>query len=183
MRKRSTIIFAIAFSVGAVALGYIALGLLPAFIFTFGYVGGLVLWLVVEEKVRLKDISKPYWVTLGLFVVHKAEEREMDFFPRLSELTGVPVPESTSWPAILLYSMAAAWLAVPLLIKLQNDFGYYLAWTFFTSMSILELAHFVFPFFTGEPYGYFPGLATALVLAPAGWWGMMKMSNRHVIVV
>ncbi|MER8476717.1 hypothetical protein [Mesorhizobium sp. M1163] len=90
-------------------------------------------------------------------MLHKIEERELDFFPALSQLAGVPVPEAGSSLAVLLYVLAAGWLLVPLLMPRRYSFGYYLAWTFFTSMGVIELAHFVFPLFMDGPYGYFPG--------------------------
>jgi hypothetical protein len=52
-----------------------------------------------------------------------------------------------------------------------------LAWTFFTSMGITELAHFLLPLLTTEPYGYFPGMASVVVLAPLAWWGMWRLAR------
>ncbi len=56
---------------------------------------------------------------------------------------------------------------------------YYLAWTFFTSMGVIELAHFIFPFFTPEPYGYFPGMVTVVPLAPVAWFGMWRLLSQR----
>lgn len=53
-------------------------------------------------------------------------------------------------------------LLVPILMKRGYQFGQYLAWTFFAAMGITELAHFIFPFFTGEPYQYFPAWRVSL---------------------
>jgi len=110
-----------------------------------------------------------------LFVVHKVEERSLVFFPALSQLTGDPAPPSGTLLGTLLYIFAGAWLLVPWLVERELPFGYYLASTFFFAMGITELAHFVFPFFTGERYGYFPGMASVVFLAPAAWWGLWKM--------
>jgi hypothetical protein len=55
--------------------------------------------------------------------------------------------------------------------------GYYLAWTFFASLGITELAHFVLPLFSEQPYGYFPGMATVVLLAPSAWWGMVRLRS------
>ncbi|HWK55768.1 MAG TPA: hypothetical protein VNQ80_00440 [Parapedobacter sp.] len=68
-----------------------------------------------------------------------------------------------------------AWLAVPTLIKCGREIGYYSIWTLFVSMGVAELAHFVFPFLTDEPYGYFPGMLSVVVLAPLGWWGIYRL--------
>ncbi|WP_439478365.1 hypothetical protein [Brevundimonas sp.] len=53
--------------------------------------------------------------------------------------------------------------------------GDYLAWTFFAAMGITELFHFVFPFLDGGGFSYFPGMASAAVLAAAAWWGMARL--------
>lgn len=178
-KKNSQILIALGFSIAAITTGYIALGLWPAFIFTFGYLGGFILWLFMPMKASFKQISVAYFLTLALFVVHKIEERECNFFPALSKLTGVPVPEATSVPAILLYGIASLWLLIPFLIWKKYTFGYYLAWTFFASMGITELAHFVFPLFRDQPYGYFPGMWSVIPLAPVAWYGMWCLSRKE----
>lgn len=172
-----TIVAAAAFTITALILGYIALGIWPAFVFTFGYVGGFILWLYTPIRAPLRQIAVPFGLTLLFFVVHKIEEREMDFFPALSDITGVPVPDSSSVPAVLLYSIAMVWLVIPLLIWKRYAWGYYLAWTFFASMGFAELAHFIFPLFRNQPYGYFPGMWSVVFLAPCAWWGMLRLKT------
>lgn len=172
------ITIAAAFTCAVLALGYVLLGFLPTFLFAFGFVGGFVLWLLIPSHVRFQDIKLPYFLTLAAFVLHKIEERYWDFFPALSRITGKPMPEPNSFLALLLYAFAGAWLLIPLLVGRGHPLGYYLAWTFFTSMGVIELAHFAFPFFTPEPYGYFPGMTTVVLLAPAGWWGMVRLRRR-----
>jgi hypothetical protein len=78
--------------------------------------------------------------------------------------------------AVLLYAFAATWLLIPWLVGRRHAFGYFLVWTFFASMGITELAHFVFPLFTGAPYGYFPGMASVVPLAPLAWWGIWRLA-------
>ena len=91
-------------------------------------------------------------------------------------MTGVPTPAILSWDVILLVLLSVGgWLSIPWLMNRQPDVGRYLAWTFFTSMGVTELAHFVFPVIVGGPYGYFPGMASVLLLAPAAWWGMTRL--------
>lgn len=175
-----TIIFALLFTAAVLVLGYLMLGLLPMFLFAFGFLGGFILWLVVPTNTSFEAIKMPFFVTLAFFVLHKFEDRYMDFFPRLSEITGVPVPETDSFLVYLLYAFAGAWLLIPYLVKRGYGFGYYLAWTFFTAMGVTELAHFFFPFFTVEPYGYFPGMASVIILAPAAWWGMLRLSRKNI---
>jgi hypothetical protein len=168
---------AAAHTAAIVAIGYVLLGFVGMALFAFGFVGGLMVWLVARDAATFADIRLPYFLTLGFFVLHKVEERELDFFPALSQLTGVPVPQEGSPLALLLYALAAAWLLVPLLMRRGNSFGHYLAWTFFVSMGLVELAHFVFPLFEERPYGYFPGMASVVLLAPAAWWGVWRLSR------
>jgi hypothetical protein len=145
MKKHpSTIVFAALFTIAVLILGYIMLGLLPMFLFAFGLLGGFVLWLLVPTQVSFASIKIPYFLTLVFFVLHKMEERYFDFFPALSKITGVPVPETDSFLVYLLYAFAGAWLLIPFLVGRGYQFGYYLAWTFFTAMGVTELAHFIF---------------------------------------
>lgn len=177
-KQASTIVFAFLFTITVLVLGYVMLGLLPMFLFAFGFLGGFILWLIVPTNASFSAIKVPFFLTLAFFVLHKLEERHMDFFPRLSEITGVPVPETDSFLVYLLYAFAGAWLLIPYLMKRNYGFGYYLAWTFFTAMGITELAHFFLPFFSSKPYGYFPGMASVVILAPAAWWGMYRLSRK-----
>lgn len=85
-----------------IALGYVLLGLVPMLLFTSGFVGGLAIWLGSRDRASFGDIGIPYFLTLAFFVLHKIEEREMDFFPALSNLTGVPLPQEGSPLAVLL---------------------------------------------------------------------------------
>lgn len=169
---------AVGFTLSVVALGYVMLGVVPMVLFSFGFLGGLIAWKLIPTTPTFARISVPYWVVLGFFVLHKIEERQMNFFPALSQITGVPVPDAGSVLVVALYALASAWLLVPWLVTRGNSFGYYLAWTFFISMGTTEIAHFAFPLFTNEPYGYFPGMVTAIPLVPAAWWGLWRLA-RH----
>jgi len=180
MKKQTlTTIFALLFTLAVIVLGYIMLGIIPMFLFAFGFLGGFILWLIVPTKNSFGAFKIPYFLTLLFFVFHKFEERYMDFFPRLSEITGIPVPETNSFFVYLLYTFAAAWLLIPYLVKKGYNFGYYLTWTFFTSMGVTELAHFFFPFFTTQSYAYFPGMASVIILAPVAWWGIYRLSHKN----
>ncbi len=176
-RSALTIGAAVSLTAAVVLLGYVLLGLIPMLLFALGFVGGLVMWLVRPTAVSFADIRVPYWLTLGFFVLHKLEERYLDFFPALARLTGEPLPDTGSIWVAALYACAAAWLLVPYLVTRRRAFGHYLAWTFFASMGTVELAHFVFPLFRDQPYGYFPGMASVVLLAPAGWWGMARLAR------
>jgi hypothetical protein len=95
------------------------------------------------------------------------------FFPTLAEITNVLVPDLAS-PAIILLLLLSvvAWLGGPFLANRGSQFGNYLVWTFFASMGVTELAHFALPFFTLDPFHYFPGVASVFLLAPVAWFGM-----------
>lgn len=182
-KQSSTIIFALLFSLTIPIFGYFYTGWLIALLFLIGYFTGFFLWLFIPEKVPFTAIKAPYWTTLLIFILlHKVEENRMKFFEVVGDkITGVPVPKVTPLLVIsLLILPIGSWLLIPFLVKRGYDFGYYLAWTFFTSTGIIELAHFVFPLLTNEPYGYFPGMITALPLAAAGWWGMWRLSRKNV---
>ena len=47
----------------------------------------------------------------------------MNFFPRLSEITELSVPETNSFLVYLLYSCALLWLFIPYLMKRKLSFG------------------------------------------------------------
>lgn len=179
----SIIILAFLFTSMVLALGFISFGFWTTLIFTSGFLGGFVLWLLIPATPSFTTIKVPYWLAFALFMVHRVEEKMCGFFSRLAEITGVSTPEITSLPIILLViTSVVAWLLVPLLVSRNYAFGYYLAWTFFTAMGITELAHFIFPFFTKEPYGYFPGMASVIFLAPVAWWGIYRLSRNETHV-
>lgn len=182
MKKQlSTIIFALLFSLTIPVFGYIYTGTLIASLFLVGYMAGFFLWLVVPHKTPWASIRVPYLATLLVFIfLHKVEENITKFFEVVGDkLTGVSVPEVTPFLVLsLLVLPIGAWLLVPYLVKRGHDFGYYLAWTLFTSTGIIELAHFIFPVLTNNPYGYFPGMLTALPLAAVGWWGMWRLVKK-----
>jgi len=176
-RKASDVLTALFFTVAMLATSYFSFGIWTTFIFSFGFLGGFVLWLFFPGVTAYSLLKGPYYLTLASFLfLHKVEENIAKFQERLSEITGHPVPAINS-PAliVLLFLTVGGWLLVPFLIKRRYQFGYYLAWSFFASMGIVELAHFIFPFFIEGPYGYFPGMASVFVLAPAAWWGMWRL--------
>lgn len=181
-RKQPLIIIsAFLFSLLIPAIGYIYTGSLVAFLFLIGYLGGFALWLLIPVRAPWSSIRIPYWTTFAIYIfLHKVEENRMKFFEVLGDkITGIPVPDITPLLVIgLLILPLGAWLMIPYLVKRGHDLGYYLAWTFFTSFALVESAHFVFPLLTGEPYGYFPGMASAVILVPAGLWGVWRLSRK-----
>lgn len=174
-----TIVLALLFTIAILTLGYICFGFWTALIFTSGFLGGFSIWLFVASNASFQSVKFPFWLTFFLFLGHRVEEKLCHFFDRLAEITNTPTPEITSIPVILLIiTSVGAWLMVPFLTKRGYAFGYYLAWTFFAAMGITELAHFIFPFFTNESYGYFPGMGSVFILAPAAWWGMYRLFGQ-----
>lgn len=180
MRKKSFALIAAAlgFALLIPLLGYVYLGTLYASIFLVGYLGGFLLWLSTPSGVGWRRISAPYWLTLVAFLaLHKFEENRTGFFDQVSaRITGAPVPEvSVGLILAILVLPVGAWIAIPVLIKRHFEFGRFLAWTFFASMGITELAHFAMPVLANEPYGYFPGMLSVFILAPLAWWGMARL--------
>lgn len=183
IKQNLQILSAFLFTTSLLVFSYFSFGPWTTLIFTFGFLGGFILWAIFSSKrVSFSQIQVPYWLTLLFFICHKVEENRTHFQERLADLTGTPVPEISS-PAliILLLTSVGGWLLIPYLVKRGYFFGYYFAWTFFASMGIIELAHFIFPFFTNQPYGYFPGMLSVLILAPSAWWGMYRLTRvpRH----
>ena len=158
-------------------LGHISFGFWTMLIFSSGFLGGFVLWLLFPTATPYAKLRAPYWSALVLFLAHRVEEKVAGFFKFLSEITDVPTPEVTSWNVISLVVISAgAWLSIPWLLKRKNELGYYLAWTFFAAMGITELAHWaVFPFLVEDTYRYIPGMGSVVLLAPAGWWGLRNL--------
>lgn len=178
MTNASVHTIAFLFTALILILGYVSFGFWTALIFTSGFLTGFILWVLTPYRPSFQRIKVPFWLVMGLFTAHRVEEKVTGFFGRLAEITQVRTPEITSIPLIMLVLLSVgAWLAVPVLMRHRNPFGHYLAWTFFSAMGITELAHFSFPFFTNEPYGYFPGMLSVTVLAPLAWWGMHRLSN------
>ncbi|MBK1439872.1 hypothetical protein JHJ32_07750 [Parapedobacter sp. ISTM3] len=172
------ILIALLFSLLIPAFGYHFLGLLYAVVFLVGYLGGFILWVLFPSNASWASLKVPYWLTLIAFLLlHKVEENRMAFFEVVSEkITGGTVPGLSAGLIVGLAVLPiGAWLAVPSLIKRGQELGYYSAWTLFVSMGVAELAHFVFPFLTQEPYGYFPGMFSVVVLAPLAWWGIARL--------
>ena len=177
-KTRSTIALCFLFTIAILIAGYFSFGIWTTLVFMSGFLGGFILWLVMPMKIAFSQIKAPYWIVLTLFILHRVEENVFRFQEELAKITGTAVPKLTSIPLIILVLISVgSWFFIPLLINLKYAFGYYLAWTFFAAMGITELAHFVFPFFTNEPYDYFPGMLTVVALAPAAWWGMMRLAK------
>ncbi len=173
-----TSVAALVFSLAILAVGYAAFGAWTTVIFASGFLGGFVCWMIIPSRGGWADIRAPFFLALALFILHRVEEKVMGFFAALQEITGVPTPEIVSWPVLLLLlTSVGAWLVLPILVARGAAFGHYVAWTFFASMGVTELAHFVLPLALRDPYGYFPGMASVVFLAPAGWWGMSRLAR------
>ncbi len=174
----ATVLIALLFTLAVLALGYAAFGFWTMLIFTSGFLGGFVLWMLFPAAVTFSAIKVPYFVALALFVLHRVEEYLFGFFDRLAAITGVQKPEVASWEVVLLLLLSVgAWLLIPWPMGRGYRFGTYLAWTFFAAMGITELAHFVvFPWFAPTLFAYFPGMASVVLLAPVAWWGMWRLA-------
>lgn len=181
-RSLSTIAVAGIFTVAILALGYFAFGFWTMLIFASGFFVGLVFWLFIKSNTPYREIKNLFWATMLLFLLHRIEEKQFGFFAFLSQVTGVPTPEITSWSVIgLVLLSVGGWLSIPYFFKRGNEIGYYLAWTFFCAMGITELAHWVvFPFLTNQPFAYIPGMATVVILAPVSWIGLWRLWRKRV---
>ncbi len=156
-------------------LGYLNIGLIPAYIFLVGFFGGFILWLSSTSETAWESIKWPYFLTMALFAIHRVDEQVSGFFDEMEKLTGVPYPDTVTVEGVLITFFSLFWLLSPLFIIKKKWYGYLGAWTVFAAMGVSELAHFVFPLFTPGPYGYFPGMITVVPLAPVAWWGMWRL--------
>ena len=91
---------------------------------------------------------------------------------------GVMTVAAVVFGYVALYSLAAAWLLIPYLLRRGHELGYYLVASFFMSMGTTELAHFAFPLWIDRPYGYFPGMFSVILLAPTAWWGLWRCATE-----
>lgn len=180
---------AVAFTVTVLVTGHFAFGLLTMLVFTAGFVGGLLLWVLLPTRGNWSTVRLPFWLAMLLFLVHRFEEKQFGFFDMLARVTGVPTPEVTSMPVVTLVLLSVGgWLSVPWLMRRANPLGGYFAWSFFASMGITELAHWVlFPFLQGPGFHLVPGMWSVVVLAPVAWWGMARLlgtigARHHAIV-
>lgn len=183
-KRRHTLFVAFLYTATQLTVGYFSFGIWTTLIFASGFLTGFILWAFIPSSPPFKSFKIPFWLTFAFFILlHRVEEYFSKFQEHLAAIIGTPVPEITS-PALIILVLASVggWLIAPVLINRGYSFGYYLVWTFFAAMGITELAHFVFPFFQPGPYGYFPGMASVIVLAPTAWWGMWKLSKRTVKV-
>ncbi len=180
-RTPISVLLAVLYTIAIPVLGYLSIGAAPGIIFLVGFGAGLVMFLNVPTRPSWDRIKVPYYLTLGLFVIHRIDEQLFGFFDALTEVTGVAYPSITYPPGFMLGLLSFAWLLSPLLIKKGYSFGYYGAWSVFCAMGLSELAHFIFPFMTPEPYGFFPGMLTVIPLAPAAWWGMSRLMRSDEI--
>lgn len=179
-KPTSAVIMAAAYTAAVLGMGYAAFGLVTMLVFTAGFLGGLLLWLMLPTRGTWSDVRVPFWVTMLLFLAHRVEEKQSGFFAMLSEVTGVPTPDATSpiVVTLVLFSVGG-WLCAPWLMKHKQAVGQYFAWTFFASMGITELAHwFVFPFLQGSGVHPVPGMWSVLLLAPAAWWGALRLRGN-----
>lgn len=178
-RDNLTVLAATGMTAAILALGYLSFGIWTMLIFSSGFGVGLVLWLAFPRQPDFQVIKWPFLIAFALFIAHRVEEYGTGFFTELARITGTATPAILSWQVMLLVLLSVGgWIAMPFLVIHRLAFGYYLAWTAFAAMGVTELAHFlIFPFLTGEPYGYFPGMATVIVLAPISWWGMTRLAR------
>lgn len=182
--KRSPATFAAGLLVTLIilALGYASFGIWTMLIFSSGFGVGYLLWLGFPHQPDFARIKWPFLVAFILFIVHRVEEYQTNFFSALAQLTGTPTPDIGSWQVVALVSLSVGgWVAMPFLVIHRFALGYYLAWTAFAAMGVTELAHFlIFPFLRGGGYTYFPGMASVIVLAPVAWWGMSRLVRTDV---
>jgi hypothetical protein len=169
------VVAGILLSAAIVGLVGLALAPLAAIAFFPGFFAGLVLWLARPMRATWARVRLPYLVALGAYVVHRIDEEVSRFVPAMEELTGRQAVDVASPVSIVLVVLALAWMLSPLLLRTGHPLGHFGAWSVFAAFGLVEPWHFLFPLFSPDPYGYFPGMITAPIIAAAGWWGMWRM--------
>ncbi len=164
-----------AFSLTMIAFAYLWAGWLLAVVFSTGFLVGWILWLARPQHASFSTIKVPYLVALGAYVIHRTDEEISGFVTAIEDLTGAEPTAVVSPLSIGLVVASLAWMLSPLLMRRGHPLGHYGAWTLFTGFGLLEVWHFLFPLFTPEPYGYFPGMWTAPLIIAAGCWGLWRM--------
>jgi hypothetical protein len=180
-----TVGFALIFALATSAAAHVSYHV-PLFTFLYASpaVIGFVLWFVFPARVRFTDLRFPYFLTIAVFVAHIVEERLTNYMPQLMQLAGAVTPEKGTLASVVLRLTPLTWIVFPFLLRKNYSIGVYFAWTFFTAMGVTEMVHFVYPFLRGQPYSYFPGLGTAVLLGPVAWWGMSRLirSRKKTVV-
>jgi len=176
-KSYTEIVTAFLYASSVVSVVYVLLGPFPFDLFSIPFFGGFVAWLLMTSVPPFSAVRVPYFVAWIFFILHKLEERQFGFFSKLAYITGTPAPNENSTWSWILYLLAGFWVLVLMLAKGGVTLGYSLTWTFFLAMGVVELAHFVFPLMTGQPYAYFPGMTTAAPLSAAGLWGVYRMAK------
>ena len=171
----ASIALAFVFTAAIVSLGGLAIAPLVAIVFATGFVPGFLLWLFRPVRFTFSDIKAPYFVALAAYVVHRIDEGVSGFVPAMEELTGRAAVDVATPVSIILVLLSLIWMLSPILVRWGISFGYFGAWSLFAAFGIVEIWHFIFPLLTPEPYGYFPGMITAPLIAAAGWWGMWRL--------
>lgn len=155
--------------VGLAGLGYALMGLLPAIIFSVFLIGGLIPWYFTSygRPVDPRPIIVPYLLTVIFFIIHVAEEYFTEFWIEIGELGGRDVSLS-QFLLVAAFIGPCLWLSGLILLCLRTEIGNYMTWAFLVAMTVSELSHFLFPFFSEGRFTYFSGLYTAaLPLIPA----------------
>lgn len=173
--RRRHVVIAAAFSLSMVLLGAIALAPLVGAVFAPGFLGGLGMWLARPSSLPFATIKWPWLLAIGTYVVHRVDEEISGFVPAIEQLTGQEAAATLSAISLTLAGCSLAWMLSPLLLLIEHPLGQYGAWTLFAGFGVIELAHFVFPLLSPGPYGYFPGMVTAPLIAAAGWWGLWRL--------
>jgi hypothetical protein len=142
----ASVVFAVAFVLFAILLGYRNIGLPPVVIVGGSGLIGLVLWIRTyrDGPIDPAIILPPFLVTVACLEGHMIEEYMTGFGPAMSRLFDISWSEHSfllifTFIGPILYSLTA--LGLFLRIPLAG----FLAWFIFIGPGVAELAHFVFP--------------------------------------
>ena len=69
----------------------------------------------------------------------------------------------------------AIWISAAIGLFRRVRVAHFIAWFLFVGPGFLEFTHFLFPFFEGGPYHYFPGMVTAPLPMIPGTIAMIRL--------
>ncbi len=156
--------------IGFPAIGMLAGGVVPAIVFFIASGGGFLLWITTTLKVQIdpQKVIVPYLLAVICFFIHVNEEYRNNFAVYITNWTGHHLTEK-NFLTVAAFVAPALWLSGAVLLLMRTHVGYYMLSFFVVTMTVSELAHFVFPFLDGT-HGYNPGMYTAVLpLIPAGY--------------
>jgi hypothetical protein len=168
--RKLSIIYALLCIVGVMLLGLPTVGFAAA-LFSFSFIGGLVLWMATTYRTPI-DPSKiivPYLLTVIFFIVEVYEEYLTNIASIMTQMSGFQVLER-DFLTVTAFLAPIVWITGALALLKRWHFGYFLASAFLFDMMFANVSHFAFPFLMDGTFHYVSGMYTAILPTVAAWY-------------